>query len=148
MTASIRYGEVIHQPGPLTLGMLKDMGWEVAVNTAPRVGPLGAVMLEMNGNKPGALDLWMSSSDTFSTPSELTYSIVNTPAAEAGISLRENRYIDIAPALDWLGSTQVQIQVQDPEGLSSTSSFWVIVVEKVYTLVLPVTYKVINPTSK
>ncbi len=137
MVSVLPYGESIHTPGPIVLGMLDDMGWEVTANLAPDIRQLPTVLLEMNGHASPALDLWTFTTDTHSQPNELTYSIVNTPAPKAGVALRGNRYIDITPQSGWLGKTQVEIKVQDPQGLSSTASFKVLVLEKVYKLGLP-----------
>lgn len=37
MTYSISYGEVVHHPGPITLGILRDLGW--SVNEGPPEAP-------------------------------------------------------------------------------------------------------------
>ena len=137
MVSVLPYGESIHTPGPIVLGMLDDMGWEVTANLAPDIRQLPTVLVEMNGHASPALDLWTFTTDTHSQPNELTYSIVNTPAPKAGVALRGNRYIDITPQSGWLGKTQVEIKAQDPQGLSSTASFKVLVLEKVYKLGLP-----------
>jgi hypothetical protein len=137
MVSVLPYGESIHTPGPIVLGMLDDMGWEVTANLAPDIRQLPTVLVEMNGHASPALDLWTFTTDTHSQPNELTYSIVNTPAPKAGVALRGNRYIDITPQSGWLGKTQVEIKAQDSQGLSSTASFKVLVLEKVFKLGLP-----------
>lgn len=137
MVSAIPSGENNHNPGPIVLGMLDDMGWEVTANLAPDIRQMPTVLVEMNGTASPALDLWAYITDTHSQPNELTYSIINTPAPKAGVALRGNRYIDITPQSGWLDKTQVEIKAQDPQGLSSTASFKVLVLEKVFKLGLP-----------
>jgi hypothetical protein len=139
MVPGLSNGTARHHPGPIMLGMLADIGWTstAAPNTAPSIHQLPVLMLEKDRYYLPRLDLWAYTSDTHSHPSELAFSITNSPAAEAGVSLRSNRYIDIQPADGWIGETRVTIMVQDPEGLSSTASLTLLVLEKVYQTLLP-----------
>jgi hypothetical protein len=53
------------------------------------------------------------------------------------VSLHDNRYIDIAPAAGWLGSTQVAVKATNLLGYSVSQTFSVYVVSEIYTSFLP-----------
>jgi hypothetical protein len=139
MAPSLSNGTARHHPGPIVLGMLADIGWGniARENTAPVIRQLPMLLLEKDKYYLPRLDMWAYTTDTHSLPSELAFSITNSPAAEAGVSLRSNRYIDIEPTGGWVGETRVTVKVQDPEGLSSTTTFSLLVLEKVYQTLLP-----------
>jgi hypothetical protein len=128
MTPSQSDGESEHHPGPVGLGMFRDMGW-AAVNTAPTLSGLPDQLVAVDGVADDALDLWAHASDGQSPASALTYSIVGEPDPNAGVSLDANRYIDIYPTAGWSGATQVTIRAADPGGLSDMDTFWVTVAE-------------------
>lgn len=53
----------------------------------------------------------------------LTITLRNAPAAYAGVDVDGVRYIKIIPTGDGIGTTQVQIRVEDPEGAIADDSF-------------------------
>jgi hypothetical protein len=117
-----------------------------AGNTAPVISALPDQQVLVNGSQPAAIDLWAYASDAESSDSELTFDIDNVPATGAGVSISGNRYVDISPATDWSGQTDVRIRVTDPGALSDTDTFRVTVGEpddhRVY---LPLIVRVWHP---
>jgi uncharacterized protein YhfF len=103
------------------------------VNTMPTLSGLPDQTLLVNTTRNNAIDLWAYASDAQSADNLLTFTIDNTPAASAGVSLDSNRYIDINPATGWTGQTNVTIRVTDPGSLSATDTFSVTVSPAVNT---------------
>ena len=135
MTHAIAAGEANHNPGPVGMGMLEDMGWLVSnANSAPAIS-IPNQLLEMDTDK--TIDLWSYTNDTESADNALTFTLVDDGNADAGVTLSTNRYININPAPGWTGETTVTVQVTDVGGLSSTASFNVIVVAELETIYLP-----------
>jgi N-acetylneuraminic acid mutarotase len=97
-------------------------------NTAPSIFGLPDLVVQLNGSKDNAIDLWAYASDNETPDSGLTFTINNTPNVNAGVSIDSNHYIDITPASGWTGQTDVTIKVADPEGLYSTDTFTVSIV--------------------
>jgi len=114
-------GVAEHHPGPVTIGMLQDMGW-ARPNTPPVITNLPDKIVPVNGHVDNAIDLWNYASDAESPDNLLNFSIANNPDPNAGVSIDSNRYVDIRPAADWLGETDVAIRVTDPGGLEDTDS--------------------------
>ena len=81
----------------------------------------------MNGSSDNAIDLWNYASDAEDADADLTFAIVNSPVVSAGVTIDSNRYIDVNPATDWTGVTDVEVQVQDTYGMTDTDSFQVTV---------------------
>jgi hypothetical protein len=96
-----------------------------AGNTPPTLAGLPDQTVPMNGSADNAIDLWSYASDAQDADAALSFAIINSPAAGAGVSLDANRYIDINPVTDWTGVTDVEVQVQDTAGLTATDSFQV-----------------------
>lgn len=135
MTHAITAGEANHDPGPVAMAIYKDMGWMVsAVNTAPVISMYNP-LLEVNTSQQ--IDLWQHASDAESPDGELTFNLIDAGNASAGVTLDSGRYLTIDPASDWTGETMVTIEVTDPQGLSDTSSFRVIVVLELQAIYLP-----------
>jgi hypothetical protein len=96
-------------------------------NDPPTISGLPDQELPMNGSADDAIDLWMYADDAEDTDDALSFTISNAPAAEAGVSIDGNRYLDFNPAADWTGTTRVEIQVEDTGGLTDVDSFQVTV---------------------
>ncbi len=101
-------------------------------NTAPTISGLPDQTVPMNSSADNLIDLWAYASDAESADGDLTFSIDNTPNANAGVSLDSNRYIDVNPTPDWMGETDVAIRVTDPGGLSDTDTFNVAITGKTW----------------
>jgi hypothetical protein len=100
-------------------------------NTLPTISGLPDQEVPMNGSVDNAIDLWDFAEDTEDADADLTFAIVNSPIVSAGVTVDANRYIDINPAADWTGVTDVRVQVQDTGGLTDTDVFQVIVTNTV-----------------
>ncbi len=106
-------------------------------NTAPTISGLPDQTVAVDGSKDNAIDLWSYANDVEDTDSALTFTITNSPAISAGVTLDSNRYIDINPAAGWSGSTNVTIEIEDSGGLTDSDTFQVTVVDE-YKIYLPV----------
>lgn len=121
------------------------LGWYVdnvhtyacSTNTAPTISGLPDQTLAINTNSNDAIDLWAYASDDKDADSALTFTISNTPAISAGVTIDANRYIDINPSTDWSGTTNVTIQVEDSDSETNTDTFQVTVNDD-YKIYLPV----------
>ncbi len=99
-----------------------------AASTPPTLSGLPDQNVPLDSSRDNAIDLWSYASDAQDADSDLNFAIINSPAASAGVSLDSNRYIDINPLAGWTGVTDVEVQVQDTDGLTATDSFQVNVV--------------------
>lgn len=100
---------------------------EVTVLAPPDISNLPDQVLPMNGSLNPAIDLWAYSTDAYYSDEQLTFSLDPAIRPDAGISLRENRYIDINPLMDWTGDLQVNISVLSPIGLTDADDFNLVV---------------------
>ncbi len=135
MTPVIQPGEVIHQPGPVVLAILYDMGWPPP-NATPAFDPLPNQIVLVNTIRNNAIDLWAYVMDD-QPDNELDFQIINSPAPQAGVSIDNNRFIDINPTLNWTGQTTVVIRVTDPYLATATRSFELLVADLPMALFLP-----------
>jgi hypothetical protein len=106
-------------------------------NTAPTLSGLPDKHLPLNGSLDSAIDLWAHADDAEDNDADLIFTIVNTPAAGAGVSLDSNRYVDIFPASGWSGTTDVEIEVRDTGGLTDADTFRVTVLSDQHPIYLP-----------
>ena len=104
----------------------------VASNAPPMISGLPDLTVPVNRSLDNAIDLWAYTNDAEDTKADLTFTINNAPAAGAGVSIDEQRYVDVNPSADWTGATDVEIQVQDTGGLTDTDTFRVTVKAIVY----------------
>ena len=77
MTPSIGDEEAIHDPGPVTLGIFRDMGWNAAAPVPP-AAPTAVIASPMNGAAQVAFTPGAGS------PAGTTYSVLSTPAGGTG----------------------------------------------------------------
>jgi VCBS repeat-containing protein len=97
------------------------------VNDPPVIAGLPDQSLDEDTSLDNAIDLWAYASDVETADTNLSFSIDNSPEANAGITTDAGHYIDINPAANWYGATDVRILVQDPVGASVTDTFQVTV---------------------
>ncbi len=115
-----------------------DWGWfiddihiytcDTGPNTPPTLSNLSDQTVPRNSGADNAIDLWPFANDAESAVGDLTFTIDNSPDANAGISIDSNRYVDINPTAGWTGQTDVTIRVTDPGGQSGTDTFQVTVI--------------------
>ncbi len=113
--------------------------FDAQANTPPTISDLPNQEVPINGSALGVIDLWAFAGDTEDADEELTFTINNAPTTEAGVSIDGNRYVDINPATDWTGETEVEIQVEDTGGLTDSDTFRVTV--EPYSVYLPLVMK-------
>lgn len=134
MTPIINPGEAIHHPGRIGLAVLYDLGWPQPP-VPPEIPFLPSHM--MLPNTTHSFDLWAYVNDPNHEDNTLQFTLVSSSEANAGVALRDNRFIDIEPATDWTGSTVVEIQATNPDNLSTTQTFEVFVVTEIHQQFLP-----------
>lgn len=139
MTYSFADGESVHAPGPVTLGVMQDVGWTLAANTAPTLSGIPDVMVAVNRSGNNLVDLWQYAADAETADASLTFSFVTTPPADAGITIDANRYIDVTPAIGYVNDVTVEVQVADPQGLTASDTFQVNITDENFapTLTIP-----------
>ena len=136
MTYSLAKGETNYNPGPIVLGIFRDMGWSTGpIYTPPTFFSLPDQLLLKNESRSDALDLTHYTILGTSGLNELTYSIINTPDPAAGVTLN-GAMISINPTTNWLGSALVTVQVEDGTA-SDTASFTVRSVDQILYTYLP-----------
>ena len=81
--------------------------------------------LPINTSLSPAIDLWAYTYDPYIPDNLFAFSIDNSPEISAGVSLSNNRYIQIAPVAGWIGQTQVTVTVTTPFGQSASKLFHV-----------------------
>lgn len=72
-------------------------------------------------------DLWTYTKDGETSDSGLTFSIIGNTNPNAGVTIASNRYLQVNPVANWSGTSDITIQVSDPQGLTSTATFRVTV---------------------
>ena len=98
------------------------------------------IIFENNPPWYHAIDLWEYSFDLESDDWQLAFEIIYNPDPRCGISLEDNRWINIAPQHNFLGSCEATIEVSDSLH-SAGDTFQVIVVPVVDVKYLPITTK-------
>lgn len=111
MTAILEPGEAIHEPGPLALAMLLDLGWHTEPEE-PFFASIGDIEIPVNSSNPNIIDLWQYIGKQYE-PEQVAFSIVSNSAPAVGISIDGVRYISITPQQDWVGVAEVVIEAKD-----------------------------------
>ncbi len=125
MTYSFADGESVHAPGPVTLGIMKDIGWTMAVNAAPTLSGIPNIVVPTGQSRDNAVDLWQYAADAETADADLTFSFVTTPPADSGITIDSNHYIDVNPDAAYVNDVTVEVQVMDSGDLTAADSFQV-----------------------
>ncbi|MBN2004541.1 MAG: DNRLRE domain-containing protein [Anaerolineae bacterium] len=145
MTWSFAYGESVHAPGPVTLGIMQDVGWTLqAANTPPTLSGIPDLTVPMNQTRDNAIDLWQYAADAETPDSGLDFEFVVNPPAGAGISIDSEHYIDVNPNTGYVGNVPVEIQVADTQGLTATATFQVNITDENFAPVLDIPNVSIN----
>ena len=128
MTFALNAGESNHNPGPVAMGILKDLGWNY--NYTPTLSIPDVTLLL---NKSKTLDLWDYTSDQNDAPDTLSYSLVGTGGSTLLISgtarISGTHYLYIEPQSTEI-VRDIEVQVMDPEGATDSSRFQVTFVEQ------------------
>jgi hypothetical protein len=131
MTYSLSKGSSEHSPGPVTMGILRDIGWPSGENTPPTLSDLPDQTLTPGQSKNGAINLWTYASDAQDIDANLTFTITNSPPLTVGVMIRDNQYIDINPTGSFTGTFPVVVEVLDTGGLTDTDSFTITFLDSV-----------------
>ncbi|MCO5191192.1 MAG: hypothetical protein M9918_23770, partial [Anaerolineae bacterium] len=98
--------------------------------------PLPSFMLLIGDSIVPAIDLWQYVDDPDTGDDQLTFSMQTTDVL-AGVSIRNNRYIDIEPIPDFPLQAEITITVADPQGNTDSQKFSVFVVREIFSNYLP-----------
>ncbi len=101
-------------------------------NVAPTLSGLPDQTLGPGESKNNAIDLWTYASDGQDVDADLTFTITNSPPADAGVTIDSNHYIDINPVTGYVGTVPVEVQVMDTGGLTDTDTFTINFIETRY----------------
>ncbi len=140
MTWSLTNGETNYSPGSVTLGLLEDLGWTMA-NTTPELSSLPTQLMETGTSRKPAFDLHDYTTPGSSDISSLTYTLTDTGAAGAGISVTNDHFISVSPAGGWSGSTTATVQVSNASSQTDSETVTVVVAGTIYKTYLPITLK-------
>ena len=130
MTPSLGIQEVIHDPGPITLGMFEDMGW--TINKAP-VFATTTTTRSVAENTGAGVDIGnpVEAIDT-NTSDTLTYSLRGTDAASFSIESTTGQLKTKAPLnYETKNTYQVIVTATDSGNLSDTISVTINVIDAV-----------------
>lgn len=111
----------VHSP----IGLSDVDGFSLHVLAPPDIVTLPDQFVPTNASRSQAIDLWAYTFDPYISDEQMTFTIDNLPAPEAGVSLSQNRYIDIQPNSDWTGQTQVTVRAATPYAQSDAETFTV-----------------------
>jgi len=101
-------------------------------NAAPVLAGLPDQTIIAGQSKDDAIDLWTYASDGQDIDADLTFTITNSPPADAGVTIDSDRYIDINPVVGYLGTVPVEVQVMDTGGMTDTDTFTINFLETQY----------------
>lgn len=94
-----------------------------ATNDLPKISGLPDCNTNEDTPLDNAIDLWAYASDVETPDAELDFSIVANTNTSCGVSIDTNRYIDINPAANWNGYSDVTIRVTDSAGATAQDTF-------------------------
>lgn len=117
-------GVAYHEAGPVLLGIMRDIGWNITYNTPPIITGLPNHTLPMNGQLDSALDLWPYASDTESADDALlSFSVLSGDPHNPGVSIQNGHYLSISLQSGWQGTATITLQVADPQNATATDEF-------------------------
>ena len=133
MVYALSLGASKHHPGPVSMGILRDVGWPSVENTLPTLSGLPNQTLSPGQSKNSAINLWTYAYDVQDATAALTFTITDSPPLTVGVMIRDNQYIDINPTESFTGTFPVVVEVMDTGGLTDTDSFTITFAEIVNT---------------
>lgn len=140
MTYSISNGEAQHSPGPITLGIFKDMA--TPIETYPVISGLPALLLYEKNTPPQiAINLESRVSDADTAVTDLTINVTSTDPG-VGVTYDPTTFnISISPAAEFVGTTTVTVTVTDTAALSVSDTFDIEILPILSYTYLPVIIK-------
>lgn len=139
MTYSLSNGETNYDPGPVALGIFKDIGWDVfipPVFVPAELAQLPSQLLEVNTQLIDVIDVVQYTILEPGFNYDLSYAMTNAGDANAGVTFN-GRFVSINPQPSWTGKTSVTLQVTDQSNQPSSSTFTVVVAEEISKVYLP-----------
>jgi hypothetical protein len=102
---------------------------------------LPAIHLPMNSRAEPAVDLWDHASDAETPVDQLIFTIRSVSDPGAGVSIDAHRWVNIVPERGWTGQAEAQIEVQDTDGLTASTTLVVTVAYDGAQVFLPVVHR-------
>lgn len=94
-----------------------------SVNDAPSISGLPDRSLNEDTSLDNTIDLWYFTYDPDHADSSLTFTITANTDPSCGVSIDSSRYIDINPAANWNGVSDVTVRATDPLGAYTQDTF-------------------------
>jgi Leucine-rich repeat (LRR) protein len=91
--------------------------YTVTVNTPPVFSGLPDIIIDETTDLPVLIDLWTHAEDAETPDSGLTYTIEGEPPSGAGVTIVDNRWLEINPSFSSCVNTDIALRVTDPGGL-------------------------------
>jgi hypothetical protein len=105
------------------IGLADTDAFNLHVLAPPVIADLPDQYVPTNVSLYQVIDLWAYTFDPYISDDQISFRIDNSPAVKAGVSISQNRYIDIQPAAGWRGQTQVVVRAETPYAQSDTAEF-------------------------
>ena len=97
------------------------------MNDPPVIKNVPDVSVNEDGSLTHAINLNLFTTDPETLPPSLTYSIKGNTNPSCGVTLVSSYYINVNPAANWSGTSDVTIRATDPQGLYDEDTFRVTV---------------------
>jgi len=115
---------------------------DVDGDNTPNIPVIDTIIMDKNTTLDNAIDLWSITTDD-ETPVDQLIFTANPQYTDFGVSLDNNRYIDINPTHDYSGNGYVTITATDQRGLKGQRSF-TLYIKKNAVIRVPVDYLTIT----
>jgi|GEM_PF-1116484 len=104
------------------------------VNDPPTLAGLPDRLLAKNGSWNNAIDLWIYAQDEETSDNDLVYTITANTDPNCGVSIDAWDFVDIYPAANWTGYSDVTIRATDAGGLWAEDTFRIVVANPFSTI--------------
>lgn len=104
------------------------------VNDQPVLYGIPDQLLAKNSGRNNAVDLWVFAYDAETTDNNLVYTITANTDPNCGVSIDANDFVDIYPAINWTGYSEVTIRATDEGGLWAEETFRIVVANPASTI--------------
>jgi len=98
------------------------------VNDPPVISHLPYTTVNEDGSLTHVINLNLFTTDPETLPPSLTYTMVGNTNPSCGVTLVSSYYININPAANWFGTSDITIRATDPQGLWDEDTFRVNVI--------------------